>query len=113
MSSGTRHDGLSHAAQDQRRDERRVEGADAVDDGLRITDGFEDAGIGRWSDFLAVGVDVPDAGDAGGEILVFGFGELDVFVAQGGQRAWWVVVFVGVRVGGVGICEVVRAVREQ
>ena len=95
MTSRTCHDSLSDAAEDQRWDERRVKGADTVDNGLRVADGFENAWIGWWTDFLAVAVYIPDAGDAGGEILVFGFGELDVFVAEGWEGARGVVIFVG------------------
>lgn len=63
-------DGLADAAEDEGGDEGSVEGADAVDDGLGVAEGFEDARVSGGPDLLAVGVYVPDAGDAGGQVLV-------------------------------------------
>lgn len=97
---GAGDDGLADAAEDQGRDDGRVERADAVDDGLGVAEGFEDARV-RWGpDLLAVGVDVPDAGDAGGEVLGAGLAEGDVLVAERGEGAREVVLLVGVRGGG-------------
>lgn len=50
--------------------------------------------------FLAVGVDVPDAVDGGGEGLVGGFGEVELGFAQGGEGAGEGGVFDGVGGGG-------------
>ena len=62
---------------------------------------------------MAVGVDVPDAGDAGGEVVRGGggFGEGYVLFAEGGEGAGEVGVFdavggFGFDVGGVGLREV-------
>ena len=71
------------ALQDERRDDGRVEAADAVDDGFGDGDGVEDFGVGRGPHFLAVGVDVPEALDARGEGLLGAFGEVDVGLAEG------------------------------
>lgn len=97
-------DRLADAAEDEGGDERGVERPNTVDDSLGVAEGVEDAGVSRGPDLLAVGVDVPDAGDAGGEVLVSGgrFAEVEVFVAEGGEGAGEVVVFVGDGVGGVG-----------
>lgn len=74
-------DVLARAAEDEGWDDGGVQGADAVDDGLGVTQGLEHAGVGGWADFLAIGVDVPNAGDASGEVLVVCFGELNVLVS--------------------------------
>lgn len=70
VAGGAGGDCLADAAEDEGGDEGGVEGADAVDDGLGVAEGVEDAGVGGGPDLLAVGVYVPDAGDAGGEVLV-------------------------------------------
>lgn len=70
MAGGAGSYGLPHAAEDEGGNEGSVEGANAVDDSLGVAEGFEDAWVGRGPDLLAVGVYVPDAGDAGREVLV-------------------------------------------
>lgn len=58
---------LADTLEDQGRYEGGVQTADAVDDCFGGGDGVEDFGVGRRAHFLAVGVYVPYAGDAGGE----------------------------------------------
>lgn len=62
-------DGLANATEDNRGNDGGIQRADAIYDSLGIVEGFNDAGVSGWLDFLAVRVDVPDAGDAGGEVL--------------------------------------------
>ena len=86
-------EGGADAFQDQRRHDGRVQRADAVDDGLGGVQRGEDGGVGREPDLLAEGVDVPQPLDSGGEVLLVGFGEGDVLLAQGGEGAGEVCVF--------------------
>lgn len=89
-------DGLAHALEDQVGDERGEERADAVDDGVCAADGLEHARVCRDADLLAVGVDVPDAGDARRQVFLVLLGEGDGGPAQRGQAAGEICVLNGV-----------------
>lgn len=86
-------DGGAHALQDEGGHDGGVEAADAVDEGFGAGDGLEGLGVGRGPHLLAVGVDVPEALDAGGQGRLGGFGEVDVGLAEGGQGTGEVGVF--------------------
>ena len=76
-----------HATQDQARHNRRVQAADAVDDRLGFPDHAHDLRVRRRVDLLPVRVDVPDALDPRGQLLLVRLGEQDVRLPQQGQRA--------------------------
>jgi len=57
---------VPNASQDYRGDDGSVQGADAVDDTPGIGNRVDDLWVGCGSDLLAVGINVPNAGDAGG-----------------------------------------------
>lgn len=92
MPRWTGSDGLADATKNNGWDDGGVQGSNAIYDSLGVMEGFNDAGVSRGLDFLAVGIDVPDAGDAGGEVLGVRFAEGDVLVAESGEEAWGVVV---------------------
>lgn len=62
-------DSLADATENNRGNDGGVQRADAIDDSLGIVERFNDAGVSGRLDFLAVRVDVPDTGDARGEVL--------------------------------------------
>lgn len=90
-------DGGADALQDQAGRQGRVQGADAVDDGVAGLDGGDGFGVGGRLHFLAVRVDIPDSRDGRGEGLVGGFGELELGGSEGGEGAGEGGVFDGVR----------------
>lgn len=92
-------EGGADAAEDEGGEEGGVKGADAVDDGVGGTQGLEDLWVCGWAHFLAVGVDVPDPGDAGREGFLCCFGEGNLGLAEDGKGVGGVGVFDG---GGVG-----------
>ena len=79
--------------EDERRDDGRVQAADAVDQGVCRFDGFERFGVGRGPHLLTVRVDVPESLNARGEGFLRAFGEVDVRLAERGQGAREIRVF--------------------
>lgn len=101
MPDGGVGNGFSDAFEDEGGDQRGIQRAYAVDDCLCVFESGDNRGVGREADFLAIGVDVPEALDAGGEVVFVCFGEVDVLFAEGGEGAGEVGVFDGVVALGV------------
>lgn len=113
-------DGVADAAQYQARHDGRVQGADAVDDGVGGPDGLDDARVGPGADLVPVRIDVPHPLDPARQVVVVlaRLGELDVLPAQRRQAARQIgvldqVVGVRVRVLCCAVVVVVVDVRER
>lgn len=81
-------DCASDVAEEQDGHKTGVQAADAVDYGLGGVDGGDDLGVGGRADLVAIGVDVPEALDAGGELQLVRLAEVNVLDSEGGKGAW-------------------------
>lgn len=95
---GVPRNGGADPAQNHRRDDTRVQTANAIHDDVAFVERGEDLGVGHGPDFVSIGVDVPDAIDACGQVLLVVLGEGGVVAAQHGQGTGQVGVFDAVEV---------------